>query len=121
MILKANLAELGDGAPTVVEGSTLLPNSLAQYCVDTKNVVYLVATKDFQIQHFSHRKDLIDMVLRQCKAPEIAFRNWMQRDYELGKRIAQMAENCGYPVITVDGAASIEENLHLLSEHFGLQ
>ena len=120
-ILASDLAGFDDDAPTIVEGSTMLPDLMARHAVDARRVIYLVATKDFQIQQFSKRKELIEMVLGKCGNPKAAFKNWMARDCELGKRIARMAQKHGYRVITVDGHASIEDNLRLATEHFELR
>ncbi len=120
-ILASDLVEFRDDAPTIVEGSTMLPDLMARHAEDAQRVIYLVATREFQIQQFSKRKDLIEMVVGQCRNPEAAFKNWMARDHELSRRIARMAESHGYRVVMVDGSESIENNLRLATEHFGLQ
>jgi hypothetical protein len=117
MILE-DLGEYDPGQSTIVEGAALLPELIYKTNINPNRVLYMVPTKAFQIRHYSQR-EFIHYILKDCKAPDQAFENWMMRDHLFGKEILLQAQKFGYGTILVDGVRNIEEQYTKVSNHFG--
>lgn len=59
-------------------------------------------------------------VLRECDAPERAFRNWMDRDVAVARWMLEQARGLGLICIEVDGRRAVTENARIVAEHLGL-
>jgi hypothetical protein len=103
----------------LMEGAALLPELLDKLGVDKRRVIYMVPSKEFQVRHYSKR-GFIKGILSECRNPDKAFENWMERDHLFGKEIIRQAQESGYKVITVDRSRSLEENILAVMEYFGL-
>ncbi len=103
----------------IIEGAALIPELIHKLDVDKNKVIYMIPSKEFQIEYYSKR-DFIKGILSECTKPDKAFQNWMERDHQFGKKIKLKAEELGYKVINVDGNKTIKENIELVSKHFGL-
>ena len=55
-----------------------------------------------------------------CSKKELAFENWMKRDYLFADSVLQEALQAGYSTLIVDGTKSIFENLKAIEDVFGL-
>lgn len=118
-MVEADLNEFVVPPPVISEGAAYLPELLVTAGIPPERAIFMVATWDFQWEHYQQRP-FIHGILAQCREPEQAFRNWMQRDYEFGQQTAAAAERLGYAVLTVDGRCSQTETIHRVAEHLGL-
>lgn len=118
MILE-DLHQFSEKDQIITEGAALLPDLMYKANVSVDRAIYLIPTKEFQVEYYSKRS-FIKGILSQCSNPEKAFFNWMERDYRFGKKIALQAKSLGYEVILVDGEKTIDENYELVCKHFGL-
>lgn len=105
--------------PVILEGAALLPELISKLNIDERKVIYMVPSKEFQVKYYSER-EFKNVILAQCKHPDQAFANWMERDHRFGKKVAHEAKKLGMRVIHVDGRCSLKENYKLVKEHFGL-
>lgn len=103
----------------MLEGTAYLPELIRRCGVRSGRAVYLVPTKEFQLKHYQKRT-WIQGILDQCRDPDQAYANWMERDYLFGREILRRAETYGYRTIEVDGRVGIEERLEEIGTHFGL-
>ena len=104
----------------IMEGAALLPELINDLGIKKNKVVYIIPSKKFQIEHYSKRNFIKD-ILSECNNPEKAFKNWMERDHQFGKVVKTQAKKLGFKVIDVDGTNSIEENTKLVTENFNLE
>jgi len=105
--------------PIILEGAAYLPELIADLGVYSRRVLYLVPTKEFQVQHYCKRS-WIKHILNACDDPEIAFANWMERDHLFGKEILQQAAGYGFKTILVDGGISIDAQFKQVAKDLGL-
>lgn len=104
----------------ITEGAALIPELIHKLGVDRKKVIYMIPSKEFQIEYYSKR-GFIAGILANCTEPEKAFENWMERDHRFGKKVKSQAKELGYLVIDVDGHKPIDEIIELVSKYFDLQ
>jgi len=105
--------------PILLEGTAYLPELIHRCGVGPGRALYMVPTKKFQLKHYQKRT-WIQGILEQCRDPEQAYANWMERDYLFGREILRQAEKYDYLSIEVDGRMGIEERLEEIGTHFGL-
>jgi 2-phosphoglycerate kinase len=105
--------------PILLEGTAYLPELIHRCGVGPGRALYMVPTKEFQLKHYQKRT-WIQRILNQCRDPEQAYANWMERDYLFGREILRQAEKFGYRTIEVDGRLGLEEQLEEVGKHFGL-
>ena len=118
MIL-SELNKFRSDSKVILESAALFPELLKELNLEKHRVIYLIPSKEFQVKHYSKRT-FKNGILEQCNQPEVAFKNWMERDYLFGRRVRKQAKEIGYKVIDVDGKRSIEENLKLVKDYFRL-
>ncbi len=118
-LILADLASLPPTRPVVAEGAALLPDLLAGLRADPNRAIWVVPTEPFQRERYAKREWRHE-VLKDCSDPELAWRNWMDRDAGFANNVAKAAGDQGYRVVVVDGARSIDANLRLVEAHFGL-
>ena len=118
MIL-SELNKFRSDSKVILESAALLPELLKELNLEKHRVIYLIPSKEFQVKHYSKRT-FKNGILEQCNQPELAFKNWMERDHLFGRRVREQAKKLGYKVIDVDGRRSIEENLKLVKDYFRL-
>jgi hypothetical protein len=114
-----DLRALPADRPVLVEGAALLPDLVAAVCPDPTRAIWIVPTPEFQWAHYS-RRGFIQDILAESADPQQAFANWMARDVGFAETVAAQAWARGYPVISVDGRASLEENAAAVAAHYGL-
>lgn len=105
--------------PVIVEGAALLPDLINSLGINKDRVLYIVPVKDFQVFHYSKRHFIND-ILSQCKNPELAFDNWMERDARFANIVFEDATKLGMKALRVDGNSSLEKMAAKVEEHFGL-
>jgi len=118
-LLLDELALYPHGQPVLAEGNAWLPELMTSLGLQNVRIVYVVATKEFQVSNYSQR-EFIKEILSQCTDPRAAFDNWMERDARFGTLVSQSARQMGLPVILVDGSLSIEENTALVEQALSL-
>ena len=82
--------------------------------------IWMVPTEAFQRTHYPLRGAWIQEPLRDCRDPEQAFQNWMDRDVAFARQVAAEAAARGRRVLTVDGSQSIADNAAIVERHFRL-
>lgn len=105
--------------PMLVEGTALLPAVLAGLGISARRAVWIVPTRQFQNRLYSQRS-WVNGILAECSQPETAFSNWMERDAQFVGQVKTEAAAASYPLLVVDGQASLEDNTAWVAAHFGL-
>jgi len=106
--------------PLLLEGTALLPELVELYPLKPQNAVFMVPTREFQIQHYKQRP-WIAQILNGCQDPTQAFENWMERDALFGQEIIRQANASGFATIRVDGSIDIDRQFEQISARFGLR
>jgi hypothetical protein len=121
MIL-ADLADLAQTTttPVLVEGAGLLPDCVVELLPNPHSGIWVVPTEAFQREYYPKRGEWIHGILKQCRDPKQAFRNWMDRDVAFAQWVAARAQALGLTVLWVDGQRSIVENARMVASHFNL-
>jgi hypothetical protein len=117
-LILADLGRLPHDRGVLVEGCALLPELVAPLAPQSR-AIWFVPTPAFQRKHYLQR-GFIQEILAQCRDPQTAWANWMERDEQFGREVAAGAAQHGYPVISVDGSRSTGELALLVAEHFKL-
>jgi 2-phosphoglycerate kinase len=115
-----DLSEAYDGRAVIVEGTGLLPFLLKKYVQDTRKAFFLVPDKDFQVKHYKKR-DFIKYILKDCKDKQLAFSNWMERDFCYGNFVYRNASKFDFKVLRVDNSTEFDKVQNYLEEYFGLK
>jgi hypothetical protein len=61
------------------------------------------------------------VILAECREPEIAFQNWMERDMRFARWILDETAALGLTALIVDGSTTIEQNADIVAAHFDLK
>jgi hypothetical protein len=117
-LILEDILSLPKEKPLLVEGTALLPGEVSKLLPRRNQAVWVVPTAVFQHEHYAKR-DWVSGIVQQCDDPELAFRNWMQRDIRFARWIIAEAETLGGEVLIVDGHQTIEENALKIAAHFG--
>jgi hypothetical protein len=104
----------------LLEGAAFLPELVNHFSLERQNVVFMVPTAEFQIQHYRQRP-WIQEILAGCRDPFQAFDNWMERDTLFGREIIHQANACGFSVLPVDGSVPLAIELEQIRAQFGLK
>lgn len=117
-IILDDLAYLPQDRPILVEGCALLPELVAALAPPAQ-ALWFVPAPAFQRHHYGQRA-FIQHILAQCSDPQTAWANWMDRDEQFGRAVAEAATARGYTVEWVDGRCSLDELAALAAAHWGL-
>lgn len=117
-LLLADLVNMEDDRPLMVEGAALIPELVAPLIKDPTRAVWVVPSPDFQRQYYSRREWALDIV-RQTSAPEQSFNNWMERDIEFARIVCQQAQSLGLSTLVVDGQRDLAQNTALVEKFLG--
>lgn len=118
-LILADLSDLVDTRPVIVEGAALLPDLIGRLGVHRRRAIWIVPTPEFQRTHYSQRAWRHD-VLADCTDREQAWQNWMERDAGFARVAARQARDWNYRVFIVDGGDSIEDNTRAVEAWFRL-
>ena len=105
-----DLAGIPAGQTVIAEGAALLPELLDEFIASPRRAIWIVPTPEFQLTHYA-RRDWTASTLAGCTDRDAAWRNWMERDIRFARYVAQTAATLQYPLLTVDGSHSLEENI----------
>jgi hypothetical protein len=123
-LVLADLQALGGlqsgSAPWLVEGTSLLPDALADLGIDPQQAIWIVPEEAFQRRYYARRGDWLQGILSTCRDPQQAFENWMSRDAAFARWVREQARQRGLFLLEVDGRLSIPENAAIVAGHFGL-
>ena len=119
LILEDLLAAEPQGA-VLVEGSSLLPGSVAPWLAKPRQAIWFAASEAFQRTHYPHRGTWVEAILQQCQVPEDAFARWMDRDVAFARWVAGETERLGLEMIWVEGQYSIADNAARVAQHMRL-
>jgi uridine kinase len=119
MIL-ADLQAMPTDKPILAEGAALLPDLVAPLLPNPNQAIFIVPTETFQKTTYAQR-DWIDGILAQCRDPERAFANWMNRDVGFGQWVVDTAVAHNLSTLIVNGQQTITQNAARVASHFGKQ
>ncbi|KAA3663776.1 MAG: hypothetical protein DWQ04_09055, partial [Chloroflexi bacterium] len=118
MIL-ADLGQLPQDKPILAEGAALMPELVVPLLASPNQAAWMVPTEPFQRETYAKRTWIHD-ILQTCRNPDVAFRNWMDRDVAFAKWVAAETAVSHLTLFTTDGTCTIDETAVLLAQHFGL-
>ncbi len=97
-----DLNKLNDEVPIIAEGAAFMPKLMSEFGVGKSNYICIVPTNSFQYKMYSKRPWVMQY-LEGCSNKELAFENWMKRDYLFADTVLNDATTLGYPTLVVDG------------------
>jgi shikimate kinase len=103
-----DLSALIGKEPIIAEGAAFTPENLMPFLQNRSNAVWIVPTPDFQRAHYE-RREWLQHILNQCRHPEQAYENWMERDAEFARQIIQLTQKKKLNLVVVDGSRTIKE------------
>ena len=112
-----DLNNLNSEVPIITEGAAFLPKLISEIGVGKSNYICMVPTNEFQYEMYSQRPWVMQY-LEGCSNKELAFENWMKRDYLFADSVLNDATTLGYSTLIVDGKRTIDENLDTIEEVF---
>ena len=116
MILE-DLLNYENADSVVMEGAAFVPSLIHSWGVPSDKALFLIPTKEFQIEHYSKRP-WIKSILDSCEDPQQAFANWMERDHLFGQEIIKQAQRYNYQYVIIDGKASVDQLYSMVKEQF---
>lgn len=119
-LILEDLRSISGDMPLLVEGAALLPELVVGLLDDPNKAIWIVPRPDFQVRRYAQR-EWVQGILKHCREPQIAFKNWMERDARFAEQIAAQARSLGLQVIHVDGGIGIEELAARVAALFGLE
>ena len=115
----ADITQMDTDKPILVEGAALLPELVHQHYGDRIRGVWVIPTKEFQLEHYAKRM-WIHSILKDCDDPGQCFANWMVRDSRFAEFIKGEVHARGLDLIIVDGNTAVEDTQANIEEQFGL-
>ncbi|EFH89758.1 hypothetical protein [Ktedonobacter racemifer] len=109
-LIVRDLEALPRDVPILAEGAALLPGLVAPLLCERSRAMWMVPTVDFQLTYYRQRAWAREVV-RECRDPEQAFENWMQRDSGFARAVIQEARQYHLNVVVVDGTRTLAQNL----------
>jgi len=103
----------------LVEGSALLPGLVAGLLPERSHAIWMIPSADFQREHYSKRQWAREVV-GQCKNPEAAFGNWMERDARFAEWVEAEASALNLQTLKVGAGQTIEDYAAAVAAHFQL-
>ncbi|MBN1583686.1 MAG: hypothetical protein JXA89_23470 [Anaerolineae bacterium] len=104
----------------LVEGTSLLPDRVAKVMRSRDRGIWIVPTETFQRVRYRARGEWVKDILQECRDPERAYQNWMDRDVAFGEWVREQASACGLHVLEVSGQRTVKENADVVARHLGL-
>ena len=104
----------------LVEGAALLPKRVAGLLPKRGHALWMIPSADFQREHYSKRP-WVRGVVEQCRHPEAAFGNWMERDARFAEWVEAEASALNLQVLKVGGRQTVEENAAAVAAHYQLR
>ncbi|HWI63965.1 MAG TPA: hypothetical protein VNT75_19185, partial [Symbiobacteriaceae bacterium] len=106
----------------IAEGTSMLPELVAPLVAAPDRAIWIVPTEPFQKATYpTQRADFVRWVVGQTSNPDLALRNWMDRDAEYGRLVAADAERRGFRVEWVDGSRSIDTMASVVEAQFDVK
>lgn len=103
--------------PILVEGAALLPEYVKPLLLNSRHALWVVPTREFQLEHYPDRTWAKDVV-KECSDPEQAFKNWMERDIGFASFVICETTRLALDVLVVDGKHTLTENIEESKQHF---
>jgi 2-phosphoglycerate kinase len=119
LILKDLLA-MRRSEPVLVEGTALLPDRVSGLLLSRDRALWVVPTEAFQREHYPQRGAWVASILSQCRDPEQALQNWMDRDVAFARWVVQRTQALGLNLLDVNGQRTIAETANVVAERFQL-
>jgi hypothetical protein len=120
-LIATDVSAMPNETQILVEGTALLPDRVNSLQVAYNRAIWLVPTEEFQRTHYPSRGDWVNQILEQCRDPDLALQNWMDRDVAFAKWVIDRTQALGYRVVEIDGTSSIEAYATLVAGHFQLR
>jgi 2-phosphoglycerate kinase len=120
-LVMADLAARSSKERLMVEGTSLLPDCVAKVMEPRDRGIWIVPTEAFQRIRYRARGEWVKDILQECRDPERAYQNWMDRDVAFGEWVREQASARRLHVLEVSGQRTIGENADIVAKHFGLR
>ena len=102
----------------LIEGAGLLPHLIKSLNMKL-SYLCITPTADFQKEHYAKR-EWVPYVLKESSKPQLAFKNWMNRDILFAQKCGEEAKRLSYPHLITDGSQSIKDMTEQVARIFGL-
>jgi 2-phosphoglycerate kinase len=119
-LIVEDLLSMPRSATILAEGTALLPDLVCSLCSASCQALWVVSSEEFQRTHYPDRGPWVHMILGECKEPEQALQNWMDRDVAFARWVESRTMAQGLALLQVDGTQSIAENTAWVEQHFRL-
>lgn len=116
-LIREDILEIPKRKSLLVEGTALLPRSVASMLTKRSHAIWIIPSADFQRAHYSEREWVWDIV-GQCSDPEAAFHNWMERDIRFAEWVESEATALDLPTLRVGGNRTLQENAEAVAMRF---
>lgn len=113
-----DLSDMPHDRPIVAEGAALMPEWARPLLSRPIQAVWMIPTETFQRRFYPQRGAWVQDILKQCRHPQQAFQNWMDRDAAFARQVRADAELHGLRVLIVDGTRSVAENAQAVETWF---
>ena len=114
------LAVQAASRPVLVEGTALLPGLVRPLLADLQRAVWVVPSEAFQRRMYPQRGEWVADLLAECRDPQAALQNWMDRDAAFGRWVLAETARLGLPSLVIDGSQTIEQNADRLARLLNL-
>ena len=118
MILDDLLA-LPPSPPILAEGAALLPDCVNDVLWNPHQAIWIIPSESFQRERYPDRGPWVQDILRHCADPDLAFRNWMDRDVAFARWVTGKATALGMRLLEVNGEHAVAEYAQTVTQHFG--
>ena len=119
-LIREDILALPKRKPLLVEGTALLPRQVAGIVPEKSHALWLIPTANFQREYYPKR-EWARAIVAQCREPEVAFHNWMERDIRFAAWVEAEVTALNLQLLKVDGSRTIEENAEAVAAHFRLR
>jgi hypothetical protein len=104
----------------LVEGNCLLPDNVYGLLSRREQAIWVVTSEDFVKTHYPNRGPWVQDILGQCKDPEQALQNWMDREGLFAAWVTERVKKLGLSLLLVDGGWTISATADEVEAHLGL-
>jgi 2-phosphoglycerate kinase len=107
--------------PVVAEGTSLLPHIIRNFITKESDALWLVPVEEFQREMYPKRDQFVNFILQQCANPQLAFKNWMDRDVAFASWTIEQTKELKLRCVEVNNQYSSEYYAEVVAKHFQLQ
>lgn len=105
-------------APVIIEGNCFLPDMAGDLSPGGRHI-WILASDDFREARYGER-EFAGGILDLYDDPELAWRNWMDRDHYQATYVRSSAEKLGLEIVEVDGSRDVQSIAATVAAKLGL-